>query len=265
MSHMHSAQDIFEFLQQVQSTISEADFDILLAELSTRDYIPDKQEPTQFTVSIAHEIPQPLIAELREVLTTAMQKPSFHSKLTRLADGYDLLEKVASVLRRQDLIAGFIKAMRIDDSNATHQEVMASINAFVDTLEPPLKEKLHAMLDIKRCESNIALTYPQLVEAHNIIQDETVYQKFVNLLEECAMDDSSWPQIIARIYELIQSQKPDVWEKLGLLLDRVSRSDDQTTYSNYEEYVKRNFLESGDREELDADIDRAQMEHTLGL
>ena len=69
-----------------------------------------------------------------------------------------------------------------------------------------------------------ALTYPQLVEAHNIIQEETVYQKFVDLLEECAMDDSSWPQIIARIYELIQAQKPDVWEKLGLLLDRVSRS-----------------------------------------
>ena len=41
--------------------------------------------------------------------------------------------------------------------------------------------------------------------------------------------------------------------------------DDKTTYSNYEEYVKRNFLESGGREELDADIDRAQMEHTLGL
>jgi hypothetical protein len=252
---MHSAQHIFEYLKQIQSTISEADFDILLAELSTRDYIPDKQEPTLFTVSIAHEIPQPLIAELREVLTTAMEKPSFHSKLTRLADGYDLLEKVASVLRQQDLIAGFIKAMRIDDSSATHQEVMTSINAFVDTLEPPLKENVHAILDMKRCESNIgtyktplshkeqpkkknvlwneininasfssALTYPQLVEAHNIIQDETVYQKFVDLLEECAMDDSSWPQIIARIYELIQSQKPDVWEKLGLLLDRVSRS-----------------------------------------
>jgi hypothetical protein len=45
----------------------------------------------------------------------------------------------------------------------------------------------------------------------------------------------------------------------------VYAGDDQTTYSNYEEYVKRNFLDSGGKEELDADIDRAQMEHMLGL
>lgn len=38
------------------------------------------------------------------------------------------------------------------------------------------------------------------------------------------MEGSLWPQIIARIYELIQSQRPQVWEQLGLLLDRVSRS-----------------------------------------
>jgi hypothetical protein len=69
-----------------------------------------------------------------------------------------------------------------------------------------------------------ALNYPQLVEAHNIIQDEIVYKRFVELLEDCAMEGSLWPQVIARIYELIQSQRPQVWEQLGLLLDRVSRS-----------------------------------------
>lgn len=75
-----------------------------------------------------------------------------------------------------------------------------------------------------------ALNYSQLCEAHSIIRDEVVYQRFVELLEECAMEQSSWPQIIARIYELIQAQKPDVWEKLGLLLDRVSRS--RSTFSS---------------------------------
>jgi len=262
---MHSALHTFEFLQRIQNTISEADFDILLAELSTRDYIPDKQQPSQFTISIAHEIPQQLIGELREILSIAMERPVYHSMLARLVDGYGLLEKVASVLQQQDLIAGFIKAMRIEDSSATHQQVMSSINSFVDTLEPSLQDKVQAILDLKRSENNIALNYSQLCEAHSIIRDEVVYQRFVELLEECAMEQSSWPQIIARIYELIQAQKPDVWEKLGLLLDRVSRSDDQTTYSNYEEYVKRNFLDSGGKEELDADIDRAQMEHMLGL
>jgi len=262
---MYSALQIFDFLQQIQSTVSEADFDILLAELSARDYIPDRTTPSQFTVSIAHEIPQPLIAELKDILGQVMCNEPFHAMLTRLADGYNLLEKVASVLRRKQLIAGFIKAMRIEDANATHQQVMSSINAFVDTLEPSLQAKVHSILDLKRSENNIALNYSQLVEAHNIIQEETVYQRFVDLLEDCAMEKSSWPQIIARIYELIQSQRPDVWEQLGLLLDRVSRSDHKSTYSNYEEYVKRNFLDSGGKQELDADIDRAQMEHTLGL
>ncbi|KAM3586974.1 hypothetical protein VKS41_002021 [Umbelopsis sp. WA50703] len=224
MSHMYSGLQIFDFLQQIQSTMSEADFDILLAELSARDYIPDKSTPSQFTVSIAHEIPQPLIAELKEILAATMSNDTFHAMLARIADGYNLLENVASVLQTRELIAEFIKAMRIEDPNATHQEVMSNINSFVDTLEPSLGEKVHSILEAKRSEQNIALNYPQLVEAHNIIQEEIVYQHFVDLLEDCAMEKSSWPQIIARIYELIQSQKPDVWEQLGLLLDRVSRS-----------------------------------------
>ncbi|KAG2184794.1 hypothetical protein INT43_000707 [Umbelopsis isabellina] len=221
--------------------MSEADFDILLAELSARDYIPDKTTPSQFTVSIAHEIPQPLIAELKEILAATMSNDTFHAMLARIADGYSLLENVASVLQSRDLIAHFIKAMRIEDPNATHQEVLSSINSFVDTLEPSLADKVHSILAAKRSEQNI------------------------DLLEDCAMEKSSWPQIIARIYELIQSQKPDVWERLGLLLDRVSRSDDSTTCSNYEEYIKRNFLDNTAKQELNADIDRAQMKHTLGL
>ncbi|KAG2189142.1 hypothetical protein INT44_004284 [Umbelopsis vinacea] len=266
MSHMHSALHIFDFLQQIQSSISEADFDILLAELSSSDFIPDKQAPSQFTVSIAHEIPHPLIAELKDISTTAMAKPTFHSMLKRIADGYNLLEKVASVLKEDYLIADFIEAMRIGDPYATPQEVTASVNAFVESLEPPaLQDEVNSILDSKRCENSMALNYPQLVEAHNIIHDEVVYQRFVELLEDCAMEGSLWPQIIARIYELIQSQRPQVWEQLGLLLDRVSRTDDKPTNSNREEFVKRNFFDSGGRQELDADIDRARMEHTLGL
>ncbi|KAH8554729.1 hypothetical protein BGW37DRAFT_480843 [Umbelopsis sp. PMI_123] len=267
MSHMHSALYIFDFLQQIQSSISEADFDILLAEMSSSDYIPDKQAPSKFTVSIAHEIPHPLIAELNDISTTAMEKPEFHSMLTRIADGYNLLEKVASVLKEDYLIADFIQSMLIGEPFATHQEVTESVNAFVESLEPPaLQDEVNAILDSKRCENSIALNYAQLVESHHIIQDEVVYQRFVELLEDCAMEDSSWPQIIARIYELIQSQRPQVWEQLGLLLDRVSRTDDKTsTNSNREEFVKRNYLDNGGRQELDADIDRARMEHTLGL
>jgi hypothetical protein len=246
MSHMHSALYIFDFLQQIQSSISEADFDILLAEMSSSDYIPDKQAPSKFTVAIAHEIPHPLIAELNDISTTAMEKPEFHSMLTRIADGYNLLEKVASVLKEDYLIADFIQSMLIGEPFATHQEVTESVNAFVESLEPPaLQDEVNAILDSKRCENSIgmylilwtnvllpvwliifllpALNYAQLVESHHIIQDEVVYQRFVELLEDCAMEDSSWPQIIARIYELIQSQRPQVWEQLGLLLDRVSR------------------------------------------
>jgi hypothetical protein len=67
------------------------------------------------------------------------------------------LENVASVLQTRELIAEFIKAMRIEDPNATHQEVMSNINAFVDTLEPSLGEKVHSILEAKRSEQNIGI------------------------------------------------------------------------------------------------------------
>lgn len=161
---MHSALHIFDFLQQIQSSISEADFDILLAELSSSDFIPDKQAPSQFTVSIAHEIPHPLIAELKDISTTAMTKPTFHSMLKRIADGYNLLEKVASVLKEDFLIADFIDAMRIGDPYATPQEVTASVNAFVESLEPPaLQDEVNAILDSKRCENSIGRCLPHYI------------------------------------------------------------------------------------------------------
>lgn len=164
MSHMHSALHIFDFLQQIQSSISEADFDILLAELSSRDFIPDKQAPSQFTVSIAHEIPHPLIAELNDISTTAMTKPTFHSMLKRIADGYNLLEKVASVLKEDFLVADFIDAMRIGDPHATPQEVTASVNAFVESLEPPaLQDEVNSILDSKRCENSIGRCSPYYI------------------------------------------------------------------------------------------------------
>lgn len=120
-----------------------------------------------------------------------------------------------------------------------------------------------------------------MAQVHHILNDQAIFDQFERVLLD---DRVPWADRLTDVYQLIKTHKPEVWDQISLVLDRIeadlgkmeynnnrhffySKSNiciDTQQYSSYEEYVQKNFLDDGGQQYLDSEVEQAQVEHMLG-
>ncbi|KAI9248268.1 hypothetical protein BDA99DRAFT_542631 [Phascolomyces articulosus] len=277
VTHPHSAIYLYNFLCSVRSTFSTADeyqqeFETLL--LSPR-YTPELFESvmTQLAhVMTAQQQEQQLQGrsrlslwpELQKIMQSAKQDPQYDSLLMRMTESFFFIRHVESVLDQDYQLEGFIRSLLLDSPDANHAQVMSSIAAFLQTLDRVTRMGVESVLNQQRQSSEQGSPDTLLLQIRRILDDDALFREFNAIVETGTVAGIEWKEILFKLYQLVQSRRPEVWDSISSLLDQAQSAHDTTQYNSYEEYVQKNFLDDGGQQYLDSEVDRARVESMLG-
>ncbi|KAI8391184.1 uncharacterized protein BYT42DRAFT_610433 [Radiomyces spectabilis] len=213
---------------------------------------------------------QQLGAQAIPILTAADYDPAYAALLTRVVDSFGTLKQVTALLRDEVESSAFVHSLLLEEPNATHHQVMSSLNGFLQTLSMPIREAVTDVLNSQRHssdafdETHSDNSKSMLVQCERIIDDENLYNAFTAILDQHYVNRIPWSDMMLQVYELIKLHKPEIWERLMPVLEYMRSEQDEEQYDSYEEYVRKNFLEDGGQQFLESEADRAEVEHMLG-
>ncbi|KAI9323708.1 hypothetical protein BX666DRAFT_2022431 [Dichotomocladium elegans] len=256
------AQEIYAFLRSVHNTFPDTpsyldEFSSVLHAPQTNSTnvlgeILEQLEPTM-RMSTSREKMWP---HLCEMLSHAQYEPQYADLLFRVAESFPLIHRVEQVLSAERIPA-FIDSLLLHDPTAQHEQVMMSIQRYLDTLDSDTRKKINQAMYEQRQTSNEDF----LGQIHYILNDQALFEQFEQIF---FTDHLTWADRLVLIYQLIQTHKPEVWDRVSLALDQVESSQDTQTYNSYEEYVQKNFLDNGGQKYLDDEAEQAHVEHLMG-
>ena len=160
-AHPHSAIHLYNFLCSVRSTFPTVDqyqqeFETLL--LSPR-YTPQLFDSVMtqlynvMTFQQQNEHRLSLWPELQKIMQAARQDTQYDSLLTRVTESFLFIRHVDSVLNNDNQLESFIRSLLLDSPNADHAQVMASIAAFLQTLDHTTRVGVESVLNQQRQSS----------------------------------------------------------------------------------------------------------------
>lgn len=57
-----------------------------------------------------------------------------------------------------------------------------------------------------------------MAQIHHILNDQALFDQFERVLSE---DQVPWADRLTDVYQLIKTRKPEVWDQISLVLDRI--------------------------------------------
>ncbi|RUO95502.1 hypothetical protein BC936DRAFT_143891 [Jimgerdemannia flammicorona] len=270
MSQPKSPYQIYSFLSKVRRALpDESDFtDLTSALLIPRAAMPPA-ELTAAVVPIFRRSSDPSLFSRFQLMANAAQNdPNYEAMLVRILESMDVLEKMAFELRDERKFSGYLLALRMDDPNASHEEVMASLDTFMNTqLDEEGRAKVKRVFLETAVAEELGLADSTLEAAYQITGSLQLYLGILSTLQLYTQQNWSWDNVVAHVYELVMAQRPYVWEELSAFLDDVRERACDFDYigESYEQYVQHTFLDNGGQQYLDTEIDREIVQHKLGV
>ncbi|KAG2221558.1 hypothetical protein INT45_002572 [Circinella minor] len=270
--HPHSAIHLYNFLSSVQSTFSTVDeyqeqFETLLL---SPHYTPELFDTVMvklynvMTLEQQNERRLSLWPELQKIMQAAKQDPQYDSLLMRMIESFFFIRHVDSVLNNDNQLEAFIRSLLLDSPDADHAQVMASIAGFLQTLDRTTRAGVESVLSQQRQASEPSSTDKLLLQIRRILDDDVLFMQFNEIMDTDTIAGVAWNETLLKLFQLVQSRKPEVWDSISSILDQAQSAHDTTQYSSYEEYVQKNFLDDGGQQYLDSEADRARVESMLG-
>ncbi|CDH52059.1 predicted protein [Lichtheimia corymbifera JMRC:FSU:9682] len=196
---------------------------------------------------------------LVNMVQQVQQDPQTTLLFASIMESMPLIAAVERVLEDDDdAVIRFIDSLCLDQPQVQHDQVMASIQTYLDTLDPIKRQAVSQVLNQQRYQ---AMEDDYMAQVHHILNDQAIFDQFERVLLD---DRVPWADRLTDVYQLIKTHKPEVWDQISLVLDRIEADLDTQQYSSYEEYVQKNFLDDGGQQYLDSEVEQAQVEHMLG-
>ncbi|KAI7877455.1 hypothetical protein K492DRAFT_239148 [Lichtheimia hyalospora FSU 10163] len=196
---------------------------------------------------------------LVNIVQQVQQDPKTMVLFTSIMESMPLIIAVERALEGDgDQVIRFIDSLCLDQPQIQHDQVMTSIQKYLDTLDPMKRQAVSQVLNYQRSE---AMEDDYMAQIHHILNDQAIFDRFERVLLD---DRVPWADRLTDVYQLIKTHKPEVWDQISLVLDRIEADLDTRQYNSYEEYVQKNFLDDGGQQYLDSEVEQAQVEHMLG-
>ncbi|KAI7848623.1 hypothetical protein BDC45DRAFT_522674 [Circinella umbellata] len=271
-AHPHSAIHLYNFLSSVQSTFSTVDeyqeeFETLLL---SPHYTPELFDSVMaelynvMTLEQQNERRLSLWPELQKIMQAAKQDPQYDSLLMRITESFFFIRHVDSVLNNDNQLEAFVRSLLLDSPDADHGQVMASIAGFLQTLDRTTRAGVESVLSQQRQASEPSSTDKLLLQIRRVLDDDVLFMEFNEIMDTDTLAGVAWNETLLKLFQLVQSRKPEVWDSISSILDQAQSAHDTTEYSSYEEYVQKNFLDDGGQQYLDSEVDRARVESMFG-
>lgn len=233
MSHPHSALHIYQFLSCLHQSLSQELFDSVLLSLRTPRFasvttITERWGPVIFSQAPA------LGNDFTQLMASAARSPEYDALLIKVADHYPLIYRVSCFLENDLELELFVRCLCLDSSTpVTKEEVKQTLLQFVHQLPQETQEYIqeiiiednHGYLSREDCINveNSQMTgmdgFLDLDKVYEIINDPTVFDEFMAIIQSNTARGVIWSQTVQEIYELVASK--GIWEQLAPLLQQV--------------------------------------------
>ncbi|CDS05095.1 hypothetical protein LRAMOSA07624 [Lichtheimia ramosa] len=107
----------------------------------------------------------------------------------------------------------FIDSLCLDQPQVQHDQVMTSIQNYLDTLDPKKRQAVSQVLNVQRYQ---AMEDDYMAQIHHILNDQALFDQFERVLLD---DQVPWADRLTDVYQLIKTRKPEVWDQISLVLD----------------------------------------------
>ncbi|CEP17274.1 hypothetical protein [Parasitella parasitica] len=274
MSHPHSALQIYKFLSALhQACPYKNTFDGILLSLLTPRFTPVTTIAERWTPTFQTHIPS-LLYDFQQLILSAARLPEYDALVMRVAEHYPLLYRVSCFLENELQLELFVRCLCLDSATPVKKdEVKQKLMQFFRELPEDSREYLeeivitdhHGYLSREDCMADDESTmqpfngFLDLDKIYQITKDPDLFDHLMAIIQTNIAKGVAWSKTIEEIYELVATK--NIWEQLAPLLHQVYMKPETTQYKSYEDYVQKNFLDDGGQEYLDAEIDRAQVEH----
>lgn len=68
-----------------------------------------------------------------------------------------------------------------------------------------------------------------MAQVHHILNDQAIFDQFERVLLD---DRVPWADRLTDVYQLIKTHKPEVWDQISLVLDRIEADLGKMEYNN---------------------------------
>jgi hypothetical protein len=253
---------LFRFLSQTRDSLpDDSEFSELSSLLLTPSYMLPKSQLITAALPYLERASDPsLKSTFCGVVATAEADENFDGMLTRILESFPLLDRVSDVLGSERLLEDYMVALKLEDPSASHQEVMKSLNDFMNTkLSPQTRDNLQRAFLETEVSAELGVSESSLYELSNILSAQPwLYNDILTKLKLSSQMNLSWDVVEIDIQQLIAGREPQLWGPVSAVLDDIQRgrgpSVDQygaqngTVYYNvgytYEDYVKQHQAEA---------------------
>ena len=172
---------------------------------------------------------------LVNMVQQVQQDPQTMVLFTSIMESMPLIVAVERALDGDgDQVIRFIDSLCLDQPQIQHDQVMTSIQKYLDTLNPMKRQAVSQVLNYQRYEAMEGMSTTAMDNAnhridhvwkddymaqiHHILSDQTIFDQFERVLLD---DRVPWADRLTDVYQLIKTHKPEVWDQISLVLDRI--------------------------------------------
>lgn len=180
---------------------------------------------------------QQLAPFLQQTLRDAQSDAGYDAALVRLVESFTMIRKVEQQLANDTELQRFVASLRLDDANAQHEQVMASLNAFLSSLDDTMCQRVTSILQEQRDgDDEFHQQHQQqteddvddedddellLFQVYEILRDDELFLQFKAILEQDVAANVPWKDTLIKLYTLVNSARPDAWDALSNVLDQI--------------------------------------------
>ncbi|RHZ84925.1 hypothetical protein Glove_74g132 [Diversispora epigaea] len=176
-----------------------------------------------------------LFTKFQVMMRQCEQNPAFESTLMRVCDALDMLQRVERALKNDKrLMDGYLRAMQFDNDSASHQQVWAGLQRFLnEDCDPHTKRRMEKVFAEQKASDELGLNDDVLSVAYSLIGDDALYIEILETLQLNNRQNLPWDAVIKRIHRITSEKKPHIWPMLCKFLDDVHNGRVDFSYSVY--------------------------------
>ncbi|KAL1914787.1 uncharacterized protein VTP21DRAFT_7879 [Calcarisporiella thermophila] len=244
-----SALELYDLFIALEASMpSSSEFTHLLSTLLIpREAMPTPEAISQVKPYLAHS-PESLSKLLIKTLEFCAEdsQEGYSSMFSRICESLFLLQKVEEKVGR-GLLEKYVAALRLDDSGASHEDVMKGVEDFLNSINEEDAVKVRKIMAEEEAAEELGLTEEDFANAASILNSDTLYVEVLSLLHLNHTQNLPWQTVLLRIEQLVNEKKPEVWPSLRAFLERYhlegymrSESEDEDLEEmTYEEYCEK--------------------------
>ncbi|KAG0298797.1 hypothetical protein BGZ98_000065 [Dissophora globulifera] len=163
-----------------------------------------------------------LLPVFHRYMTFAEQNPEFLSTLTTVLLSTPLLIKVQQILQSTELFAGYIVALKLDDSSASHTQVMQSLQTFLSGIPDDKRLEIQRIFAEEEASDSMGLSTNALDTALQLLHADTqLYIDILSTLQLNQVENMPWDQVVKQIKGLVLAKKPQAWSGIDQFLQSL--------------------------------------------